>query len=164
MAQIVTIGERRLLDGGYDALSVAAVARELGLAQNAIYWYFPSKNHLFVAALEHMLQGIAARKLPEMGIDQRILWFADEAAELFGLRSAMYEQARQSPVVADFAVRLDSVVGHMLGNALRGRVPDEDLGEAVEALRATILGSYVQMLDASSRRRVLTFTVGRLTG
>jgi AcrR family transcriptional regulator len=62
--EILAAAERRLRDGGYPALSIAAIARELGLAQNAIYWYFPSKDHLFVAALERMLRAIVARKPP----------------------------------------------------------------------------------------------------
>jgi len=60
--ELVAAAERRLRSGGYEALSVAAIARELGIAQNAIYWYFPSKDNLFVAALERLLREIAARK------------------------------------------------------------------------------------------------------
>src|SRR6186997_3664071 len=80
VAQVVEAAERRLRDGGYEALSIAAIARELGVAQNAIYWYFPSKDHLFVAALERMLREIAARKPrhEEAGTVERILWFTDQ--------------------------------------------------------------------------------------
>src|SRR5712691_5857363 len=88
VAEIVEAAERRLHEGGYEALSVAAIARELGLAQNAIYWYFPSKDHLFVAALEGMLQKIAARKptREEAGPVERILWFTDQFQALSDLR------------------------------------------------------------------------------
>ena len=99
VAEIVTSAERRLRDGGYEALSVADIARELELAQNAIYWYFPSKNHLFVAVLQRLLEDIAARKaFDDMSMDDRILWFTDEFAVLFDLLGAIYEQARRSPV------------------------------------------------------------------
>lgn len=163
MPDIVAAAERRLRGGGYDELSVSQVARELGLAQNAIYWYFPSKNHLFVAALQHMLSGVAARKPSGLEIDERILWFSDELATLYALRSAMYEQAQRSPVVAGFTEHLDALVARMLGNALRGRVPDEDLETAAETLQATIVGTYVQALDPASRHRVLAFAIQRLT-
>src|ERR1700682_1365790 len=84
--EIVAIAVRRLRSDGYDGLSVAAIARELGLAQNAIYWYFPSKDDLFVAALEQMLRDVAARK-PSRSKDhlERILWFTDQFAVLWGL-------------------------------------------------------------------------------
>src|SRR3989440_12275643 len=90
VAEIVEAAERRLRAGGYEGLSVAAIARELGLAQNAIYWYFPSKDHLFVAALEAMLRDIAARK-PSGDVDvvERILWFTDQFQALSDLRAAV---------------------------------------------------------------------------
>lgn len=162
--EIVAAAERRLRDGGYDALSVVDIARELGVAQNAIYWYFPSKNHLFVAALERLLTDIAARKpARNVSLDDRILWFADELAVLFDLRSAMYEQARRSSVVADFAEQLDTTLGRMLENALRSRVAEDDLAVAVQTLRATVIGTYVQGLDRRTRRRLLRFALRQLT-
>src|SRR5207249_3829979 len=101
LSEILEAAERRLREGGYEALSVAAIARELGLAQNAIYWYFPSKDHLFVAALEGMLREIAARKPSrQVGEIERILWFTDQFQTLSDLRGAMTERARSSPVVA----------------------------------------------------------------
>src|SRR5687767_1259253 len=95
--QILEVAERRLRDGGYEALSVAAIARELGIAQNSIYWYFPSKDHLFVASLERMLRGIAAGKPSRSKSPvERILWFTDQFEALSGLRAAMTERARRS--------------------------------------------------------------------
>jgi AcrR family transcriptional regulator len=164
VAEIVAAAERRLRDGGYQALSVVGIARELKLAQNAIYWYFPSKNHLFVAALRRLLEDIAARKASDdMSMDERILWFTDEFAVLFDLRSAIYEQARRSQVVASFSEQLDALVGRMLTNALRGRVARQDLPVATQTLRATILGTYAEGLDPRARRKLLAFTLQRLT-
>src|SRR6266576_5234113 len=79
MDEILTVAERRLREGGYEALSVAALARELELAQNAIYWYFPSKDELFVATLRRMLERITSRKPSKaVGEIERILWFTDQ--------------------------------------------------------------------------------------
>jgi AcrR family transcriptional regulator len=164
IAEIAAAAERRLRDGGYEALSVVGIARELKLAQNAIYWYFPSKNHLFVAALRRLLEDIAARKASDdMSMDERILWFTDEFAVLFDLRGAIHEQARRSPVVASFSEQLDGLVGRMLSNALRSRVAPRDLPAATQTLRATILGTYAAGLDRRARRKLLTFTLQRLT-
>src|SRR5262245_15162001 len=118
MEEILQVAERRLREGGYEDLSVAAIARELGLAQNAIYWYFPSKDHLFVAALERMLRDIAARKpSKQKGEVKRILWFTDQFEALSDLRGAMNERARSSKVVADFVEGLDALLSRMLSNA-----------------------------------------------
>jgi AcrR family transcriptional regulator len=162
--EIVAAAERMLRAGGYEALSVVGIARELDLAQNAIYWYFPSKNHLFVAALQRLLEDIAERKAAEdMSLDERILWFTDELAALFDLRAAISEQARRAEVVAGFSEQLDAVVARMLTNALRGRVPRKDLAAATQAFRATIVGTYAEGLDPAARRELLKFTLRRLT-
>jgi TetR/AcrR family transcriptional regulator, cholesterol catabolism regulator len=165
VGEILALSERRLREGGYEALSVAAIARELGLAGNAIYWYFPSKDHLFVAALERMLREIAARKPSrEVGEVERILWFTDQFQVLSDLRGAMNERARSSQVVADFVAELDALLSRMLSNALRDHVPAKELPVAVETFRATVEGTFVKGLDKRARRKVLRFTLERLMG
>jgi AcrR family transcriptional regulator len=165
MDDILAIAERRLREGGYPALSVAAIARELGLAQNAIYWYFPSSDELFVATLRRMLEQIAVRKpSKEVGELERILWFTDQFRVLSDLRAAMTERARSSPAVADFVKELDELLSRMLSNALSGQVPAQELPVAVETFRATVEGTFAKGLDRRARRRVLTFALERLTG
>jgi AcrR family transcriptional regulator len=161
--EILELAQRRLQDGGYEALSIAGISRELGVAQNAIYWYFSSKDDLFVAALRRMLGEIATRKpSKEVGGIERILWFTDQFHALAGLRGAMRERARSSPVVAEFAEELDQQLSRMLTNALRDRVPAKQLPLAVETFRVTVEGTFVRGLDKRSRRRVLRFSLEQL--
>jgi AcrR family transcriptional regulator len=160
---IVAVAERQLRAGGYPALSVAAIARELGVAQNTIYWYFPSKDDLFVAALTRMLEQIHARKPSnKAGKVERILWFTDQFAELSGLRAAMTARARNSPVVAEFVERLDALLSRMLSGALADDVPPTELPMAIEAFRATVEGTFVKGLSRRERRAVLTFALRQL--
>src|SRR3954462_146279 len=122
--EILSAAERRLREDGYPGLSIAALARELGLAQNAVYWYFPSKDHLFVATLERILQTIVARKPSNRQSDvNRILWFTDQFQSLSDLRAAMNDRARVSPVVAEFVERLDALLSRMLSGVLSKHVP-----------------------------------------
>lgn len=164
VSEILTAAERRLGGGGYEALSVAALARELGLAQNAIYWYFPSKDELFVATLNRMLEKIAARKpSKQVGELERILWFTDQLQVISGMKGAINDRARSSPVVADFVERLDALLSRMLSNALRDYIPAGELPLAVEAFRATVDGAFGKGLDKRARRKLLAFTLRRLT-
>lgn len=164
MSEILALAEERLREGGYQALSVAAIARELGLAQNAIYWYFPSKDELFVATMNRMLEKIAARKpAKKVGELERILWFTDQFQALSGLRAAMNDRAPHSPVVADFVTELDALLSRMLSNVLRKYIPAKELPLAVESFRATVDGTFVKGLDKRARRKLLTFTLRRLT-
>ncbi len=163
--EILEVAERRLQEGGFEALSMAGIARDLGLAQNAIYWYFPSRAELFVAVLRRILEGIAARK-PRGKVDvvERILWWTDQFAPLYAFHSAMQEQARESPVVADFARQLDEVLDRMLANAFRGRVSEGQLPLAVDSFRVTVTGAYAQGLSRQRRRKLLSFVLERLLG
>jgi len=163
--EILAVADRRLREGGYEALSVAGIARELGLAQNAIYWYFPSKDHLFVATLERLLREIAARKPSRaVGEVERILWFTDQFQVFSDMRGAMNERARRSPVVANFVAELDALLSRMLSNALRSHVSAKELPLAVETFRSTVEGTFVKGLDKRARRKVLKFALNQLIG
>ena len=160
--EIVEAAERRLREGGYQALSVAAIARELGVAQNAVYWYFPSKDHLFVAALERMVRGMAAAKPQGADLEGKVLYFSDRLLELADVRAAMYDRARTSDVVAEFVRNLNLVWRRMLAGALSPHVPEDELEIAVETLIATIQGALIQQLGAGERKRVIAFALERV--
>jgi AcrR family transcriptional regulator len=162
-AAILGAAEARLLEGGFDALTMAGVARDLGLAQNAIYWYFPSRADLFAAVLRRLLAGIAARKpRGTTDIARRVLWFTDQFAPLYQLQPAMHEQARESPAVADFVRDLEDLFARMLSNLFRGRLPDDELASAIDSFRTTVTGAYARDLPPRRRRELLTYSLGRL--
>jgi TetR/AcrR family transcriptional regulator, cholesterol catabolism regulator len=41
---------------GYKTTSLKAIASEVGISPPALYWHFNSKQHLFLASMEHLLQ------------------------------------------------------------------------------------------------------------
>jgi TetR/AcrR family transcriptional regulator, cholesterol catabolism regulator len=161
--EILAAAVARLEEGGYDALSVVGLSRQLGIAQNAIYWYFPSKDHLFVAALERMLRDVVARKPPrQRSLERKVLWFVEQLEAMADVRAAMFERARTSETVAAFAAQLHETWRRMLGNVLAGRVPEEDRAVTVDALLATIQGALLQQYTPAERRRLITFALRRL--
>ena len=48
-AEIVAIARRLFLENGYEGTTMAAIAREAGIATNVVHWYFATKDELFVA-------------------------------------------------------------------------------------------------------------------
>jgi AcrR family transcriptional regulator len=163
--EILAAAEAQLTAGGYEALSVAAIARELGIAQNAVYWYFPSKDALAVAAVERMLRDIVRRKPPaRVGLERQVLWFVDQLAELSDLRAALGLRSAHSPVVADFTARSNAQLHQLLSHALESHVSSKELDLAVESFLAAAHGTYVDGLTPKRRREVLTYTLRKLTG
>jgi AcrR family transcriptional regulator len=67
---------RRLLELGtdlfarhdYDALSMAAIAREAGISKALLYHYFPSKQAYFVATLEQKAEELAGLIAPDLAL------------------------------------------------------------------------------------------------
>jgi AcrR family transcriptional regulator len=142
---------------------MSGVARDLGLAQNAVYWYFPSRAELLVAVLRRRLDDIAARK-PRHSRDvvERVLWFTDQLGPLYELQPAMLDLAREAPVVAEFIDELDALSERMLANVFRRRYDGDDLTAAIDSFRATVIGAYARDLSRAKRRRLLAFVLTQL--
>jgi AcrR family transcriptional regulator len=163
--EILAAAERRLREGGYEALSIAGIARDLGVAQNAVYWYFPSKDFLFVQSLRHMLDRIITATPPAVtGPADQVLWFAEELQSLHRLRASLAERSRTSPVLAGFSDELDRGLRGMLTNALIGHIAEDELALAVDTFIATIDGTVIKHLDAEERRRLLMYALERILG
>ncbi|HET6509111.1 MAG TPA: TetR/AcrR family transcriptional regulator [Baekduia sp.] len=45
---------------GYRATSLKAIAEQVGMSPPALYWHFESKQHLFLASMEHLLETFMA--------------------------------------------------------------------------------------------------------
>ena len=163
-AAVVAAAERQLENGGYGALSVAAIARELGVAQNAVYWYFPSKDHLFVAALAHMgARAFEAKRRARGDWVSRLLAVVDTLADLYPLLPAVQERAAVSPVVRDFERELLSQFRTMLAAGMAGQVPAGETEVAAETVLAAVLGAYASGLSKSRRTQMLRHLLERLT-
>jgi AcrR family transcriptional regulator len=155
-AAILKAAVDQLETGGYGGLSVAAIARDLGLAQNAVYWYFPTKDHLFVAALQQLGHRAFTAKM-KAGTDwtARLLAVVDALADLYPLLPAIHERAATSDVVRDFERDLLNNFRAMLAAGLAGRVPDGELDLAAETVLAAVIGAYATDLSRARRRRLL---------
>ncbi|HWL65926.1 MAG TPA: TetR/AcrR family transcriptional regulator [Actinomycetota bacterium] len=165
MTEILDLAAHKLRSGGYNAVSVAAIARELGIAHNAIYWYFPSKDHLMVAAFEHIVQNVIARKPKGSGdVVKKVMWFVDQIADFYPLRASMHEQAQSSDVIATYLEDLNERLRRMTSHVLEPYVPSEELDLAVASFTATVQGACLAGIQPSERRRVLGYALQRLIG
>ena len=161
---IVTAAARQVREEGYAGLSVAAIARELGLAPNSIYWYFPSKDELFVAAVQSTIGELLAAK-PEPGTDvaRELDWFVERLAPLDRLRADLYERSRATGPVSDFVAQLDAEQERVLAAALRGRVPEGELESATRVLLGLINGTAISGMPVADRRDLIAYAFRRLT-
>ena len=163
MTAILDTAIEQLESGGYAALSVAAIARDLGVAQNAVYWYFPTKDHLFVAALQQMGHRVFAAKMRAGGDwTARLLAVVDALADLYPLLPAIHQRAAASDVVRVFERDLLKDFRGMLAAGLTGRVAADEVDLAAETVLAAVIGAYAIDLSSARRRRLLRNLLDRL--
>jgi AcrR family transcriptional regulator len=160
--EIVKAASDRLLDGGYPALSVVDLSRRLGLAQNAIYWYFPTKDHLFVAAVEHIFNEILDKQPCQGPRIDRVLWFVERLSECQDLRTTMRERARSSEVVAAFDRHVTGCLRSMLLRALSQEAPTADVDPLADAVMALCEGALLRELGNAERSDLIRFGYERL--
>ena len=162
-AAILEAAIAQLEAGGYAALSVAAIARDLGVAQNAVYWYFPTKDHLFVAALQQMGHRVFAAKMRAGGDwTARLLAVVDALADLYPLLPAIHQRASASDVVRVFERDLLNDFRGMLAAGLTERVAADEVDLVAETVLAAVIGAYAIDLSSARRRRLLRNLLDRL--
>ena len=164
VGEIVEAARARLVEGGYGALSVAALARDLGLAQAAVYWYFPTKDDLFVAAVERILHDVLERKPQRGATVDRVLWLSERLHEFQDLRLTMRDRARVSRTVARFESDVDALFRAMLVNSLRPDVADGELSDVADAVMALCDGVLLRDVGRNRRRQLIRFGFDRLVG
>lgn len=162
---ILEAAEQRLKTGGVESVTVAGVARDLGVVPNSIYWYFPSRDHLVVATANRRLQHLLTAKPPaRLTTVEAILWFVDQLGDLHHVRAALKERSDQSPVIAGFLSDLASLMTGLLANALRPLVKADELDLIVDAFTAVVHDTATEAISDERRRDIRRFTLDRLLG
>ena len=168
--QLTTKGQerrRQLLDAargqfaehGYHATSVAHICETAGVGKGVVYWYFESKEQLFLEVLAEaqaalcQAQEDASRAEPdpvrriEAGIRGTFTWLEDHRDVLAVFQVAATDTRFLDALRAGEAAMADQLAEHLKEAIVAGRIPDGDprvlayaVVGAVEALAHTFLG------------------------
>jgi AcrR family transcriptional regulator len=170
-AEITDAARRQLAEVGAAALSLRAVARELGMASSAVYRYFPSRDdlltRLIIDGYDDLGAAAEAADVPAAAPMER--WLAvcravrswarahpHEYALLYGSPVPGYA-APQDTVPA--ASRVGVVLGRILGEAAQSGVLPDAAGERDAALvsddAVAVLGGEHPALDEAVRVHAL---------
>lgn len=160
--QILDRAATLLREGGYDELSINRVACDIGVARAAVYWYFPSRDELFVAACARVFA--AAFADPPAGADhrRRIEWGIARFADVYGIYAALLERAPVAPAAHDLLDTVQRDICARLEQILAPRIPQDRLHDTVETLVIFIEGLLGRRLPAAQRNRHLSFALDRL--
>jgi AcrR family transcriptional regulator len=170
-AEITDAARRQLAEVGASALSLRAVARELGMASSAVYRYFPSRDELLTRLIVDGYDqlGEAAETADDAAAPPLDRWLAVCRAVRTWARAHPHEYAllygtpvpgyQAPPDTVPAATRVGAVLGRILGDAARaGDLPDgtgERDPELISDDALAVLGGDHPALDETVRVRAL---------
>lgn len=102
-ARIVAAAGSIAATGGYDAVTMRAVAAHADLSTATLYRYFPSKHHVLVATLARWLERFELRADLELDLD------AEPVDRLWSVVDALYASLHRSPLLAEAMARAYAV-------------------------------------------------------
>lgn len=151
-----------LRTGGHEELSINRIARDLGLARAAVYWYFPSRDELFTAACARIFADAFADPPRRGGIVSRIRWGVDRFARTYEIYSVLLQRASVDQSAADLLHSFDHRICEQLKRILAPRVPADQLDGTVETIVVFTEGLLGRRLPVAERDRRLTFALNAL--
>ncbi len=167
VSELIDAAEQLFTATGYVGTTMTAIAAKAGVAPNAVYWYFPSKDHLLVAVLDRKLeQAIAdAGFEPPGDLGETINVGLRRLRSYPALGALVHQRAPHSLVVAEFHDRVHQILrGYLIAaverNGLRG------------AEAELIADTIIAVVDADpdhggprrSRQDLLEYLFSRLLG
>jgi TetR/AcrR family transcriptional regulator, cholesterol catabolism regulator len=172
-AEILAIAREHFREAGYEGTTIAAIAREAGIATNVVHWYFATKDDLFVAVLESFQMedleeaqrrfARVARRGADNVLGDLLTEFAWRRLDRYGLLATLHERSHCSPVVAEFHDRAHRRYAEYLGRALdRPFIPAADRKLIVDALIAAVENLVIHRASKREARRMMTFLAERL--
>lgn len=152
-AQLIDYATTRFATDGYHPTSVADIVDGLGVGKGVFYWYFSSKEELFIEILRTSQRDMRRKqqraisdvedpvRRVELGIRAGVLWLAEhnDLRRLFEF--ARTESAFAGAMKAGQSVLVADAVVHLKEAIVEGRIPDRD----PEALAFAILGVSNQL-------------------
>lgn len=149
--------------GGYHPTSVAEICDGLGVGKGVFYWYFASKEELFLAILREGQRGLRRHQLAAVegeddpvdrlacAIRAGVRWSAEHQDLLRLLRFAMTEQQFAPALKAGRAVAVADAASMVKDAMTEGRIPESDpdmLANAVVGVTYQLAGVY--LLDSDT--------------
>jgi AcrR family transcriptional regulator len=136
--QLMEFATARFADNGYHPTSVAEIVQGLGVGKGVFYWYFPSKEELFLEILRDAQRQLRHRqqlaigdepdpvKRIEAGIRASMAWFSENRRLVNLFQFAASEARFAAAIRRGQDVAVNDVVRHVKDGIVEGRIHDAD--------------------------------------
>jgi len=133
--QILDVAIGLFAEQGYHPTSVAEIVEALGVGKGVFYWYFESKEDLFLEILASSSQDLRRRQQAaigdepeplrriELGIRASLAWFREHRRLINLQQFAATEERFAAALRQHDAVAIDDITRHLKEAMAEGRVP-----------------------------------------
>ena len=144
--QILDASARLFAERGYHPTSVAEIVDSLGVGKGVFYWYFDSKEDLFLEILAASSQDLRRRQQAaigdepdplrriEVGIRASLQWFSDHRHLMNLSQFAATEKRFAAVLRQNDAVAIDDICRHLKEAMAGGSIPHQDPAMLAHAL------------------------------
>ena len=162
-AELGDAARRLFLADGYDATSMAALARAAGVAPNTIYWYFGDKDDLLIAVLDAELADALAAyaEIAERPIAEQVLWTVGQLQGLRGLVTTVHARIGRSAALNAWHDAFHATTEGLLRVAIEHAVPADALDAEVRIAVFTVEGLLTHALAESEQQAICERLAGR---
>lgn len=164
--EIVAVARRLFLEEGYEAASMARVAREAGVAANTLYWYFADKDALLIAVLNGLvLDALAAHAgLQAMPMKEQLVWLIAQFEQAHRLVLTVHARLESSAAVREWHERFHGMLEGLVVAQLRAQgITLEEARVTATAGTFVVEGLLSHPHTATQREQVLDWLVRRAT-
>ena len=155
---IINAASELFTANGFDATSMAAIAKQAGITPNTIYWYFANKDEVLIAVLNEVTAAglIAAASSSMKSPKDRILEMISFIERPGSLMSTVHARIALSEAVSAWHDRFHAMIEQIIiVESLRLGIPRDKAESYARLLVYVIEGLISHPLQSGDRERVI---------
>ncbi len=154
--ELIAAARRLFIEAGYDATSMATLARAAGVAPNTIYWYFDDKDDVLIAVLDAVLADALAGygTIAAQPLADQLIWTVDALQQMHRLVTTVHARIGRSAALDTWHTDFHAATEGLLRAQLLQRIPEATIDAEVKIAVFTIEGLLTHRIEPSQQRAI----------
>jgi AcrR family transcriptional regulator len=163
--ELVDAARRLFIGDGYDATSMAAIARAAGVAPNTIYWYFGDKDDLLIAVLDAVMTDSLTEyaSVADRPIAEQMLWTLQRLQQLERLVTTVHARIGRSEALNTWHDAFHATTEGLLRTSIEQAVPAGEIDAEVRIAVFAIEGLLTHRMTEPDQRAICEQLAARWT-
>lgn len=155
-SELIDAARRLFIDDGYEATSMAALARAAGVAANTIYWYFDDKDDVLIAVLDAVLADALAdyASMIDRPLPEQVLWTVQQLQQMRRLVTTVHARIGRSEALNAWHDAFHASTEGLLRAALEQRIDPATIDAEVKIAVFTVEGLLTHELESHEQREI----------